>query len=172
MIMETYANHVIVVFCYIIKNKNLVLLTRRKLPPNQFESTVVGGKKEQGEDLVGACKREVKEETNLELSSVKLRGIVNVSHKNKPYEVVSVYFESRDLRGDLKESQEGEVFWASIEDSDKLPSISEFYLRISPYVYEQDEIFMGRISVDERGKIEHCQIKAERDVDNECSINS
>lgn len=74
--MKEYAYNVAVAFCYLVKNDQ-VLLIKRERPPAYHEYTVVGGKKEPGEALFSACKREVYEETGLTVGNIQLRGIIN-----------------------------------------------------------------------------------------------
>jgi ADP-ribose pyrophosphatase YjhB (NUDIX family) len=73
---EIYKYNVVIVFCFIIRDRK-VLLIKRKNPPSKNEYTVIGGKKERYESLAEACKREVFEETGLILSNIELVGVAN-----------------------------------------------------------------------------------------------
>lgn len=150
--MENHAKNVVVVFCYLIK-EGKVLLIRRNFPPVQYQYTIVGGKKEAGENLYQACKREVYEETNLVLESAEFKGIVVNSLEGKDYDVLTCYFLSESFTGDLKSSNEGHVEWCNIEESFKKEGISEFYLKISPYVFNRDTFFHGSLVMNDNGDI-------------------
>lgn len=156
--MEKYAKNVVVVFCYLVRNKQ-VLLIRRNFPPAKHEYTIVGGKKEFGENLITACKREVYEETNLVVEHAELKGIVNNSTEGYNYDVLTCYFLSESFSGEIKSSHEGNVEWCNIEQSYQKDGISEFYSNISPYVFNSEDMFHGTVHVNRHGKIEDFQIE-------------
>lgn len=156
--MENYAKNVVVVFCYLIRNGE-VLLIRRNHPPAQHEYTVVGGKKEMGENLITACKREVLEETNLVLEHAELKGIITNSIDGRDYDFLTCYFLSESFSGELKSSHEGDVEWCKIKESFQKAGISDYYLRVSPYVLNGEEFFHGSLHVNAAGKIDHFHIE-------------
>lgn len=158
VIMKRYAYNVAVVFCYIVKDGKVLLITRGK-PPSYKEVTVVGGKKEPGEDLLAACRREVLEETNLELEEAAFRGVVNIQMEGHDFETMAFYFEGDRFSGDLRSCDEGELEWCAIEESFQKAGISEFYQKISPYVFRKGESFSGSILVDRQGKIRNVDIR-------------
>ena len=147
----------VIVFCYIIKN-NEVLLIKRNMPPDAHHYTVIGGKKERGEDLITACKREVFEETGLILKTVEFRGAVNVMIEESDFETLAFYFKSEEFSGDLDSSEEGKVQWCSIEDSFKKDGMSEFYLRISPFVFKEGKAFLGSVNLNDNEEIQSVKI--------------
>ena len=50
------------------------------------------------------------------------------------WEYVSHYFVCRDFEGDLCASDEGDLLWATLDESETLPGIHPFYLKLLPYV--------------------------------------
>ncbi|WP_050740832.1 NUDIX domain-containing protein [Acetobacterium bakii] len=156
--MENYAKNVVVVFCYLVRDKK-VMLIRRNFPPLKNQYTIVGGKKEPGEDLLTACKREVFEETNLVLEQAELKGIINNSTQGRDYDVLTCYFLSDSFSGNIKSSHEGNVEWCNIEESYEKEGISEFYQKISPHVFGNN-FFHGTIHINEEGRIENFAIEA------------
>jgi len=156
--MESYAKNVVVVFCYLVQDGK-VLLIRRNFPPLKNEYTIVGGKKEFGENLISACKREVYEETNLLLEQAELKGIINNSTEGRNYDVLTCYFLSQSFSGEIKSSQEGDVEWCDIEESYKKDGISEFYLKISPYVFNSQEFFHGTVHINQNGEIDSFEME-------------
>jgi len=152
-----YIYNSVVVFCYIIKN-NEVLLIKRNMPPDADKYTVIGGKKERGEDLMTACKREVFEETGLILKTIQFRGAVNFIIEGSDFETLAFYFKSEEFSGDLDSSEEGNVGWCSIDDSFKKDGMSEFYLRISPFVFKEEKAFLGSVNLNENQVIQSVNI--------------
>ncbi len=62
----------------VIFKDDKVLLVRRKNPPAQGEWAIPGGKVKWGETLRQALKREIMEETNLDIEPVRLLKVVEV----------------------------------------------------------------------------------------------
>lgn len=156
--MEDYAKNVVVVFCYLVQNEK-VLLIRRNFPPVQYQYTIVGGKKEAGENLLEACKREVYEETNLVLENATLKGVIVNSFEGKDYDVLTCYFLSDSFTGELKSSDEGHVEWCNIQESFYKEGISEFYLKVSPYMFDSDTFFHGTLHLNENGDISNFHLE-------------
>lgn len=82
-----------------------------------------GGHVEKGEYITPSVIREVKEETGLDIEEPKLCGIKEF-HKMKDGKRYIVFLYSSDkFSGELKSSNEGEIFWYPLSDlikSDKL----------------------------------------------------
>lgn len=154
---QEYAYNAVVIFCYVIKN-NKVLLIKRNKPPDENKYTVVGGKKERGEDLVSACKREVYEETGLVLKSVQFRGVINFNIEGYDFETIAFYFKSDDFSGEPVSSDEGELEWCNIDDSYRKDGVSEFYLKITPHIFNEEKTFIGSISVNKGDTIKSLNI--------------
>ena len=148
-----YAYNTAAVFCYIIRN-NQVLLIKRTAPPEAGKYTVVGGRKERGEDLTAACKREVLEETGLAVGSVTFRGTVSIAAEGAGHETLAFYFATRDFTGEPEASAEGSLEWCGIDESFSKEGISSYYARISPYVFDEDRCFLGSMRVSGSGEIE------------------
>ncbi len=150
---ETSKQLSVVVFCYLCRD-GFVLLNRRSKEPHYNVVTVPGGKKEPGESVFQACRREMLEETNAELDDIRLSGIISFTSLHSGKEFLGFYFTSNSYSGQIKGSDEGEVFWCQIPESFMLKDISPFYCLISPFVYNgKGRIFSGLIEVDERGTI-------------------
>ncbi len=134
------------VFCYLIRDGS-VLLIRREHPPQPGAWTVPGGHKETGEDLEQACKREVLEETGLQLQTLRWRGAVTIGQAGGP-EVLAFYFSSDCFTGQLQASDEGDLRWFTLDGSWRQADISPYYREITPYLLDQVGFFTGRIEVD------------------------
>jgi len=143
----------VVVFCYLCRD-DFILLNRRSKEPHYNVITVPGGRKEPGETIFQACRREMIEETNATLLNVRLSGIVSFISRDSGKEFFGAYFHSNSFSGPIISSDEGEVFWCQIPESFTLKDISPFYCLISPFVFSgENRFFSGLIEVDERGSI-------------------
>ena len=150
---KTYAYNTAAVFCYIIRDKQ-VLLIRRTAQPEAGKYTVVGGRKERGEDLAAACRREVLEETGLAVGGVTFRGAVSIAAEGAGHETLAFYFMTRDFTGEPVASAEGSLEWCGIDESFSKEGISGYYVRISPYVFDEDRCFLGSMRISAGGEIE------------------
>jgi len=70
-----------------------------------------GGHVEPGESFVRAAKREVKEETGLDVHSLRLCGVKQWTDPEEGYRYVVFLYRTDDFSGTLRSSDEGEVFW-------------------------------------------------------------
>ena len=148
-----YAFNLVIVFCYLLRDSDILLIRRRK-EPYRGHLTVPGGKKERGESLFDTCRREVFEETGLIVDDISLSGIVSNYGNSMNAEVMSFYFLSRSFHGVPCSGPEGDVDWYNIDQSFFNEGISPFYKLISPLVLEErNRLFNGRINIDDYGNI-------------------
>ena len=128
---DDYAYTALIVFCFLLRDGN-ILLIRRANEPYKGEITIPGGRKKRGESLKEACAREMMEETGYVLKNMKFAGILHAYRQDKSIEYLSNYFICRDFEGELTASDEGELFWVDTEKSLTLPGIHPFYVRLLP----------------------------------------
>lgn len=93
-----------------IQDGNRILVEDR-VNPSWPGITFPGGHVEPGESLVTSVIREVKEETELDISNVRLCGVKQWYNAPKQYRYLVFLFKTSTFSGTLKSSQEGEVFW-------------------------------------------------------------
>jgi len=98
-----------------IYNGNAVLVQDR-INPNWSGITFPGGHVEPGESFVASAIREVKEETGLDISDVRLCGIKQWTQKNGEYRYIVFFFKTNRFSGELRPSREGKVFWIHKKD--------------------------------------------------------
>ncbi|HNX16535.1 MAG TPA: 8-oxo-dGTP diphosphatase [Bacilli bacterium] len=104
------------VLCYLERDDHFLLLLRnkRKNDINHGKWIGVGGHIEKGETPEEAIKREVKEETNLDLLNYQKRGVILFKNEDK-IEKMHVY-SSKDFAGELSDCDEGELKWIKKEE--------------------------------------------------------
>ena len=119
---ETPLSPVVAVGAVILKNNKVLLIKRGEEPYKGFWS-IPGGKVKFGERIKDALKREVKEETGLDIEIEKLIYILKMMVKNKKGEVLFDYlildFLTRAIGGEIKASSDAaEIRWISLKKID------------------------------------------------------
>ena len=102
--------------CMICDGNKVVVIDRKK--KDWPGVTFPGGHVELGESFTDAVIREVKEETGLDIYSPQLCGIKDWVENECRY--VVLFYKTNRFDGILKSSNEGEVWWAEM---DQLPSL-------------------------------------------------
>jgi len=91
--------------CVISDEAGNVVLIRRKHEPFKGSYALPGGFVETGETVEAACRREIKEETSLELHDLRLVGVYSAPDRDPRGHVVSVAFAAR---ADLSQLRAGD----------------------------------------------------------------
>lgn len=126
--------------CYIENDDSYLLIHRVKkaVDCNKDKWIGIGGKFEEGESPFDCAKREVKEETGLEVQNLEYRGIVTFVSKDKNgtyYELMHLFWTNSFTGTQNKSSDcdEGDLEWVLKSKMDSLPH------------WQGDEIFLDLI---------------------------
>jgi len=115
----------------IFDNEGKVLLVKRKHAPNKGNWAIPGGKVKYGETLEEAIRREMKEETNLDINVKEPLAIVEIIKEGFHYVIIDFICEIAG--GELRAgSDAGEAKFFSIEEIKKLytsPTTVEMLIR-------------------------------------------
>jgi 8-oxo-dGTP diphosphatase len=98
-----------------------VLLVRRKKEPRAGEWSLPGGAQEEGETVVEALLREVREETGLTIAVLGLIDVVDAIFRNQEgamsHHFTLIDFSARSIAGEAKADDDAaEVRWVDLED--------------------------------------------------------
>ena len=124
--------------CYIEKDQKYLMLHRVKKinDLNKDKWIGIGGKLENCESPQDCIRREVKEESGLELGKIEYRGFVtfvDMTDEKNPYTEYMHLFWTDDFKGQLKICDEGDLEWVLKSKMKELPH------------WEGDEIFLDLI---------------------------
>jgi len=127
---KNYKKHNCTTLCYIEKDDSYLMLHRVKKERdiNKDKWIGVGGHFEEGESPEECLLREVREETGLELTSFRLRGIVTFTTDIYPTEYMFLYTADA-YEGEITECNEGNLEWVKKREVYQLP------------VWEGDKVF-------------------------------
>jgi 8-oxo-dGTP diphosphatase len=81
--------------CVVTDAAGNIVLIKRKHEPFKDSYALPGGFVEAGETVENACKRELKEETNLELEDMQLVGVYSAPDRDPRGHVVSVVYTAK-----------------------------------------------------------------------------
>ncbi|MBU0278038.1 8-oxo-dGTP diphosphatase [Gemella sp. zg-570] len=105
--------------CYIDNGDEFLMLTRNKKENDVHEGLTisVGGKIENGESPEECIIREVKEETNLDITNPTLRGIITFPDFEQGVNWYTYVFTAEKYSGQMtKNCDEGDLIWIKKED--------------------------------------------------------
>lgn len=87
------------------------ILVQDRMNPDWPGITFPGGHVEPKESFVDSVIREVKEETGLDISKVQLCGMKQFTDRDGKYRYIVFFYKTNIFSGELKSSEEGQVFW-------------------------------------------------------------
>jgi 8-oxo-dGTP diphosphatase len=143
-------------------NKDDVLLIQRspraRLFPGMFNG--VGGHIERGEDVLSAARREVREETGLNLPNLQLRCILHADEGPSKPGVVVFVFSGQVSQREVTQSSEGTLHWIprdQIDQLNTLPDVIPLLSRITSLPTPSSAIF-ARSTISETDNDDEWQV--------------
>jgi 8-oxo-dGTP diphosphatase len=141
--------------CFITHGDEVLLLRgspTKRIWPNKYNG--VGGHVEASEDVYTAAIREMREETGLDVSDVRLRGVINIDTGEETGIILFVF--TAQARGqETRPSPEGTLEWvrrdrlATLELVEDLPELLSRVLAMQPH----DPPFFARYHYDEQDQL-------------------
>lgn len=114
------------------------VLVQDRISPDWPGITFPGGHVESEESFVRAAIREVREETGLDIWDLRLCGIKQWTNQEKGYRYVVFLYKTDKFSGELRSSDEGDVFWIERKDLFAYPTASGFAEMVE--IFERDDL--------------------------------
>ncbi len=119
--MNRTENVELTVLCLIQDGDRILLQNRVKKDWEGY--TLPGGHVEPGESFVDAVKREMKEETGLDIINPRLAGIKQFPIENGRY--IVLLFKTEQFSGEVVSSEEGEMQWVDCDRIEEIESVDD-----------------------------------------------
>lgn len=132
--MKRTENAELTVLCLVYRDDEILLQNRIKKDWRGY--TLPGGHVEQGESIAEAVKREMKEETGLDIYEPKLCGVKQFPIDDGRY-IVFLY-KTDKFSGELISSDEGKMEWVKRSEIAKIETVSDFELMLR--VFDEDSL--------------------------------
>ena len=121
MKMKRTENCELTMLCLICQGNRILLQNRVKKDWAGY--TLPGGHVEPGESFVDACIREMREETGLTVSNVKLCGLKQFPSGEDRY--IVFLFKTDTFEGQLRSSEEGHMEWVELDQLEQYNTVSD-----------------------------------------------
>lgn len=141
-----------------VLNGDAILLMKRaptkRVFPNQYNG--LGGHIERDEDPLTGAKREIEEESGLQVHSVKLVGVHNIDAGDETGIMLLVFTAISDSRETASDEREGTLHWIPTNDLDKYDLVEDIPL-ILPRILSMgatDAPYFAHVSYDDTDTIQ------------------
>ena len=114
------------------------ILVQERVDSNWSGICFPGGHVEEGESFVESVKREVFEETGLEIVAPLLCGVKQWTQRNGEYRYIVFFYKTNQFKGKIKDSKEGRVFWIDRKDLKNFTLADGFESMIE--VFEREDL--------------------------------
>ncbi len=138
--------------CFIQHGNDILMLQgapTKRLYANLFNG--IGGHVEAGEDVLSSLRREVREETGLEIENPYMRAVLNVDEAGKPGVVIGFFLATASMRRVIA-SEEGQLYWIPQERVYDFDLVEDLH-QLLPRILEPEKtgIWYGYYGYDEQG---------------------
>lgn len=151
-------NYILSVLVYLFRGQDVLIMKRNK-EPNLGLWVAPGGKIEAGESPHEAACREMFEETGLQVSNLRLRGLCTEVSARPDWNWLLFIFVARGFSGDLcPDLREGQLAWLPLERYLSLSAIPQSDAIFVPRIFGSEEgLFRWKFIYDEHLKLTQWQ---------------
>jgi len=114
----------------------------------------LGGKFEAGESPEECMKREVFEESGLEVLQMSLRGVITFPLFDGKHDWLTFIYEISEFKGTLKENDEGSLHWINDEEIFNL-NLWEGDVHFLEWIYKGNTFFSGKFNYEAKRFVSH-----------------
>lgn len=136
--------------CYIRANGKTLMMKRTTNDAMLGKWIVPGGKFEPGETPEECVIREIKEETDIDLEEIRLRGILTFARSKagqRQKTCICFVFESFNFRENKYPDSDGELRWVADGQITSLDLPASDYIFL-PWIYQGTKVFSAKFSAD------------------------
>jgi 8-oxo-dGTP diphosphatase len=111
--------------CFVTHGDDILLMKRgehKRIFPGRYNG--LGGHIERDEDPLSSALREVKEESGLMVTNIRLRGVYNID-AGKETGIILFIFTCITPSREVTECSEGTLHWVPLDEVDKLPLVED-----------------------------------------------
>ncbi len=141
---------------FVLNGDDILLMKRaahKRVFPNQYNG--LGGHIERDEDPYTSAKREILEESGLDVQNVRLRAIYNIDAGEETGIALFVFTASSDKRAVIADEREGTLHWVNIHELESLDMVEDLAL-ILPRILNMPDTappLFVHVSYDDNDKI-------------------
>ena len=150
--------------CFLINNNKVVVIKYKSGNKKEGYYDIPGGKIEEGENPEEAAIREMKEETGLIVTNLKLKGKMKIEYPKKIFELL--IFIAYEFEGRVQEFEENTSEWIEINELlNKEKKLSNIMLLEKEYInglIGDKCSFIMNIEVDDDENIKNIEYKLDR----------
>lgn len=139
--------------CFVKKDGKYLMLHRnpdKKIMPGVWMAP--GGKREHNEGLFECARREIREETGLEIGNLRVTATGNAYLRDLDLELFFHFVKADWVSGEVKENPEdGELVWMTVDEIGKLDGLLSEIHEVLPYIFKDEGPVVSYRAVYEEG---------------------